>query len=143
MIQLSAYSLAERFIGQAEAPGLTSNPLILAMLKLDQTWPEADEVPWCAAFVGFVCWLLDLPRTRDLFARSWLSVGHPIPLENARVGMDVVIFSRGSDQTSGHVEFYGGLMGSQVLALGGNQGDTVSIAPFPKSTLLGVRRLYG
>jgi len=54
-----------------------------------------------------------------------------------------VIFSRGSDQTSGHVGFYGGLMGSQVLTLGGNQGDTVSIAPFPKSTLLGVRRLYG
>jgi len=73
---------------------------------------------------------------------------------DARVGFDVVILKRGSgDQPGpevikapGHVGFFAGLDPAidtfeNVLVLGGNQGNTVSVRPYPKDRLLGIRRL--
>ena len=71
---LDHMQLAHRFVGLKEMPGHDVNsPLIMAMLTLDADWPSNDEVPWCAGYVGFVCWLAGLPRTRSLRARSWHS----------------------------------------------------------------------
>lgn len=148
-IEISAYELAQRFVGAKEVIGTTSNPQILAMLRLDDTWPEDDSVPWCSAFTNYIAWLLRLPRSKSLRARSWLLVGEVITLEVAEPGFDVVIFKRGKGSqpgadiidAPGHVGFYAGTEGTKVLVLGGNQGDSVSILPYPKSMLLGVRRL--
>jgi len=148
-IEISAYELAQRFVGTQEVNGTTSNPQVLAMLRLDDAWPEDDSVPWCSAFTNYVAWLLRLPRSKSLRARSWLSVGEVIAFENADPGFDVVIFKRGSGtqpgadviDAPGHVGFYAGTEGTKVLVLGGNQGDSVSITAYPKSRLLGVRRL--
>ena len=101
MIETSAFEIAQRFTGIKEVAGIRDNPMILAMLRLDGDWPEHDEVPWCSAFVNFVCWLLRLPRSKSLRARSWLGVGHRISLEDARVGCDVVVISRGEPPQPG------------------------------------------
>ena len=146
---VTAFTLAERFIGTKEVGGQVDNPLILAMLKLDNEWPENDEVPWCSAFANYICWLIRLPRSKDLRARSWLNVGKGISLDEAEPGYDIVILKRGTgDQPGpevikapGHVGFYAGRMGDFIEVLGGNQGDTVKISRYPKSRLLGVRRL--
>jgi uncharacterized protein (TIGR02594 family) len=148
-IEVSAYELAQRFVGIEEVPGATSNPQVLAMLRLDAAWPEGDHVPWCSAFTNYIAWLLRLPRSKSLRARSWLNVGEVVQLEDATPGFDVVIFKRGSGQqpgpevvnAPGHVGFYAGVDGRNILVLGGNQSDTVGIAPYPKAKLLGVRRL--
>jgi uncharacterized protein (TIGR02594 family) len=147
-LNITAYDLALRFVGMREVPGSGSNPAILSILRLDQEWPEVDEVPWCSAFVNYVAWLLRLPRSKSLRARSWLQVGVPTPLLAATVGFDVVILARGQQQAGpevinapGHVGFYAGAESGHVLLLGGNQGDAVSIAPFDTNRLLGVRRL--
>lgn len=144
-----AFDIAQRFIGTREISGTLDNPILMAMLTLDMDWPEHDEVPWCSAFVNFVCWLLRLPRSKDLRARSWLTVGRGIHLLDARAGNDIVILSRGSgDQPGpevlnapGHVGFYAGMSGEFVELLGGNQGDTVKVSRYPKSRILGIRRL--
>lgn len=146
-MNVTAYDLAERFIGIAEVPGSQSNPAILAMLKLDQNWPADDATPWCSAFTNWIAWLLRLPRSKSLRARSWLAVGQPIPLAHARPGFDIVILNRGGPQdpnvieAPGHVGFYAGVDGPLVFLLGGNQGDKVSVAGFQISSVLGVRRL--
>lgn len=145
----SAYDLAERFVGLKEVPGKAANPQILAMLKLDQDWPEGDEVPWCSGFVNYIAWLLRLPRSKSLRARSWLNVGEPIYINDAEAGFDVVIFSRGKGtqpgpeviKAPGHVAFFAGRENDHILSLGGNQGDTVSIARYSIGALLGIRRL--
>jgi uncharacterized protein (TIGR02594 family) len=139
---VTPYTLAARFLGVAEVPGMASNPLILAMLQLDQTWPSGDDVAWCSAFASWIAWLLDLPRSKSLSARSWLTVGQEVTLSDAREG-DIVVFSRGTNPAQGHVGFYAGKSPNTdaILVLGGNQGDRVSIQPFPTSRLLGVRRL--
>lgn len=144
---ITAFDLAQRFVGLKEVPGATAHPQILAMLSLDVSWPKDDEVPWCSGFANYICWLLRLPRSKSLLARSWLLVGQPVPLAQARVGFDVVVLNRGGAPSPdiltgpGHVGFYAGHDQSMVTVLGGNQGDQVSLVRFKKSDLLGVRRL--
>lgn len=149
-IEATAFEVAKRFEGVAELPGPKDNPLVLAMLRLDQTWPAGDAVPWCSAFVNFVCFILGLPRSRSLAARSWRNVGRPVKLAEAVVGFDLVILRRGGplrleEDGPGHVGFFAGFDAARgaVRVLGGNQGDRVSVAPFPVEQVLGVRRLHG
>jgi len=151
MISTSAFSIAQRFIGFKEAAGAASNPQILAMLRLDESWPAADETAWCSAFVNYVAWLLRLPRSKSLAARSWLQVGIPIQLGQAAADNDVVVIRRGDGRqpgpevvnAPGHVGFFAGYDAERNLVqlLGGNQGNAVSIASFPAERILGIRRL--
>jgi uncharacterized protein (TIGR02594 family) len=148
-MDVSPFTVAQRFIGIRETAGATSTPLVLAMLKLDAGWVEDDATAWCSAFLNFCCFVLGLPRSKSLAARSWLLVGRSIPLTDARVGFDVVVLSRGAGRqpgpeviaAPGHVGFYAGQDATTVLLLAGNQGDAVSLARFPKSRILGIRRL--
>ena len=111
----------------------------MAMLKLDLTWPQDDSVPWCSAFANFVCWILDLPRSHSLAAKSWLNVGVTVPdLDHAQSGFDVVVLTRNG---GGHVGFYVSHDASTVQLLGGNQHDQVNITPFPVNMVIGIRRL--
>ena len=148
-LSISAYDIAARFVGLRESPGAAFNPALLAMLSLDANWPKDDSVPWCSAFANYVAWLLRLPRSKSLRARSWLLVGQPITLDRAEVGFDVVILNRGGVMdpgvidAPGHVGWFAGLEGDQVIVLGGNQGDAVSLARFKVGQVLGVRRLAG
>lgn len=150
-MKISAYSLAQRFVGIEEVAGRVANPQIMAMLKLDAEWPQGDEVAWCSAFMNYIAWLLRLPRSKSLMARSWLQMGVPIELELAVAGFDVVIFKRGPDpqpgpdviNAPGHVGFYAGVHEGKILTLGGNQSDTVRVSGYAESRLLGVRRLHG
>jgi uncharacterized protein (TIGR02594 family) len=137
-MNITPYELAQRFVGVKEILGTVDNPMILAMLKLDDSWPQHDEVAWCSAFVNYIAWLLRLPRSRSLAARSWLEVGVPINLSDARADADIVILSRDG---GGHVGFFAGLEHSDVLMLGGNQGNKVCVAPFSTDRIIGVRRL--
>ena len=148
---MTPFDQAQRFIGVKETPGAVDNPLIVAMLRLDQTWPGHDEVPWCSAFVNWIAWLWRLPRSKSLAARSWLAVGTPVDLADSVVGFDVVIFKRGSGEqpgpevldAPGHVAFFAGFNASRdrVLVVGGNQGDAVTLSSFPIADVIGVRRL--
>ena len=150
LVYMTPYTVARRFIGLAETPGAMDNPAVLAMLRLDDTSVEHDETPWCSAFVNWCCWLLEAPRSKSLAARSWLRVGHPIPIAEARAGHDLVIFTRAGStadasilKAPGHVGFFVEyLPGSRtVRVLGGNQDNRVSVADFPLALVLGVRRL--
>jgi uncharacterized protein (TIGR02594 family) len=154
-LNCTAFSIGQRFVGLTEVSGPASNPLILAMLRLDVATVAGDDVPWCSAWLNWIAWLLRLPRSKSLAARSWLNVGEPIELHEATVGNDVVILKRGTgDQPGpevlnapGHVGLFAGAefddrgIAHEVLLLAGNQGNQVSIAHWPASLILGLRRL--
>ena len=150
-VTMTAFDMAQRFVGTKEIGGDTDNPQILAFLKLDNTWPEHDEVPWCSGFVNYICWLLRLPRSKSLRARSWLTVGRAIRLDEAEPG-DVIVLQRGGGdqpgpeviEAPGHVGFFAGydtVAAEWVQVLGGNQSDGVNVREYPTTRLLGVRRL--
>lgn len=149
--------LARRFEGVKEVRGSVDNPQIMAFLRLDQSWPSNDEVPWCSGFANYIAWLADRHRTvsQHLRARAWLRVGVPLDLDSPLLAASrdvrmntAVIFMRGGSTAGpdvldapGHVAFYLSHTESEVRVIGGNQSDSVSIASYPRSRVLGLRYL--
>src|SRR5690606_28825608 len=122
---------------QREVRGGADNPRIAAYFRdAGETTRHKDEVPWCAAFVGACLERAGISGSRSLMARSCLRWG--APLDDGRIGA-VAVLSRGADPSAGHVGFLLGETASHVCLLGGNQGDAVTVAAFPKSRLLGLR----
>lgn len=135
----NAYQLARAEIGTWEwAQG--SNPRVVAYYR-DAGHPQIkdDVVAWCAAFVGAMLTRAGARGTGTLLARDYLKWGQPVDLAEAREG-DIVVFSRGNSTWQGHVGFFVRRAGTHIEVLGGNQRDQVSIARYPASALLGVRR---
>ncbi len=139
---MTAFDRAQRYVGEVqELAGGQDHPLIQwwhSLCGLGANQP--DETPWCSSFVNGVCWDEQLPRTKSAMARSWLNQGRVIALEEARPGFDIVVLARGK-APQGHVGFFAGVDETHVHVLGGNQGNSVSIAAFPRGDVLGVRRL--
>lgn len=149
-MDVDLFRTAQRYVGVREMPGYADHPFIQWCLMSCDTPPSThDEVPWCSAFINRLAWELRLPRSKSASARSWLAVGSGVRLEDAVVGYDVVVLTRGGGEqpgpevlaAPGHVGLYAGREGSSVLLLAGNQGNAVSVAAFPASRVLGVRRL--
>lgn len=145
--------MAQRFVGEIhEIPGQDNEPFIQWCLTLcGFQVGTPDEMPWCSAFANACCWLVRAPRTKSAMARSWLGIGRVVEITDAQPGYDVVILKRGHGQqpgpehadAPGHVGFFAGFTQGRVSVLGGNQGDAVSVAAFPVSQILGIRRLKG
>jgi len=110
----------------------------LALRELLNVDPR--RIPWCAAFVNRILELSGRSGTDNLMARSFLDLGRAV---RKPVRGDIVVLTRGSNPASGHVGFYWGEEGDRVIVLGGNQQRAVSISQYPKSRVLGYRRLQG
>ena len=128
-LEITAYDLAQRFIGCAEAPVAASNPQVLAMLRLDQKGPTGDEVPWCSAFVNWCVTKAGLKGTNSAAASSWLTWGQK--LDQPRLGC-ITVFNH-------HVGFYAGAAGDRFLLLGGNQSNAVNTENKHPSEVLAYR----
>src|SRR5690606_15204149 len=128
---------AWRELGQAEHAGTRENPRIVAMFR-EVGHPDVtrDEVAWCAAFCGACLERAGIASTRSLLARSYLKWG--ASLIDPRVGA-IAVLSRGTDPGQGHVGFWLGETDDDVILLGGNQTNAVSVQRFPKSRLLALR----
>ena len=117
------------------------NPVIVSYFNdIGFQWIHDDETPWCSAFVNWVALQVGAERSKLLTARSWLAVGEGV--DEPSVG-DVAVFWRGARcGAKGHVGFYLNDDEKYVYLLGGNQRNSVCVAPYKKSRLLGYRRLH-
>ena len=138
----SIYDIAESYLGLKEFPGAQHNKAIVNMFAATgNSWVKDDETPWCAAFVGAVLAQAGLQGTGKLNARSYATWGQAVAsLEEAQPG-DIIVFWRGSPASSqGHVAFFSSYTGKTLKVLGGNQGDAVSVASYPASRVMAIRR---
>jgi len=129
---------AKSYLGLSEVPGKKHNLKILEWWKAIRATFMDDETPWCAGFVGGVLEECGIKSSRSASARSYLSWGVRIsdPCEGC-----IVVFWRGAPSGwSGHVGFVVGRddMGN-LMVLGGNQGDQVSIQGFSNMRVLDFR----
>lgn len=124
-------------LGQHELPGTPANPRIRD-LYADARHPEvtSDEVAWCAAYVSACLERANTPSTRSLLARDYLTWG--TALDAPCLGA-IAVLSRDPDPNAGHVAFLIGQTGNQLILLGGNQSNAVTVQAFPKSRLLSLR----
>lgn len=126
---------ARAYIGTREYPGAASNPIILGFWKLARlAGIKDDAVPWCS---GFACACMEaqgIRSPRSDSARAWLKWGAPL---STPVTGCVVVFNRPGGY---HVGFVVGQdTNGNLLVLGGNQGDAVSIATFTRDRAEGYR----
>jgi uncharacterized protein (TIGR02594 family) len=125
---------ARAYLGTTEIPGPKHNA------KIVQWWVDIraafrdDETPYCAAFVGAMLERHGIVSTRSAAARSYAKWGTKI--DRPAVGA-IVVFSRPGSSWSGHVGFAVGRdHAGNVMCLGANQGNTVSIRPFVPSRVI-------
>lgn len=126
---------AGKHIGTREIKGASHASKIIAWWKaIRRGGIKDDETPWCAAFVGAQLESVGITSSRFESARSYLNWG--VRLDAPALGCIVVLGREGG----GHVGFCVGQDGAEnLLLLGGNQGDAVSIAAFARSRVLGFR----
>jgi len=128
--------VAKSFIGQHE---VRDGAALSAFIKRAGGLSIDPRVtPWCAAFVNAVLGAAGVKGTGKLNARSFLNFGQAT--SQPKIG-DIVVLSRGDPNGwQGHVGFFQGYDDKgNVLVLGGNQGDKVSIAPYKADRVLGYR----
>jgi len=126
--------------GMKEVDGIGSNPEIIAMGK-DLGFDIADDstTAWCSLAVNYFAKKCGYEYTGKLDARSWLKM--PIMVLKPTIG-DIVVFWRESPSSwKGHVGIFIAQDLNIIYVLGGNQGNSISIAAYPKDQLLGYRKL--
>lgn len=134
-------TLARSFIGLQELPGPASAPEIDDMFR-DVGHPQfKDDTAWCAAFAGAMLERSGIPSTRKLTARSYLTWGEPVALNDIQPG-DVIVTPRGDPNGwQGHVEFASARpSGDTVMCIGGNESNAVREQPTRLASIIGARR---
>lgn len=134
---------ARYLVGLKEIKGSQHEPKILALAVSNHTeWVHDDETAWCATFVGGILEQCGVRGTRSLAARSYLHWGIDCTEADRRLiplGA-IAVFSRDPNPTQGHVGFaVGHTDAGDLMVLGGNQSDSVSIAPIAGHRLLATR----
>jgi uncharacterized protein (TIGR02594 family) len=129
--------LARELVGLKEIVGSQHEAKVLAFYaEAGHPWVKDDETAWCAAFVNAMLRRAGYKGTGSLAARSFLQWGEK--LDTPRPGC-IVVFKRGNSAWQGHVAFFLSESATHVKVLGGNQGNAVSVANYPKKTVLGYR----
>lgn len=122
-----------------ELPGAADNPRIVQYHATTTLKATDDETPWCSSFVNWCVTQAGLTGTNSAAASSWKYWGHAVGGEDGEIRCgDIAVLSRVGGH---HVGFVVAIVETTVLLLGGNQGNRVSVAPFPVQRIVALRRL--
>lgn len=129
--------IARQYLGSSE--GRDATALASFFRKAGGQSLDPRQTAWCAAFVNAVLGASGVQGTGTLMARDFLKFG---TATKEPTNGDIVVLTRGDPNGPyGHVGFYAGKdANGNILVLGGNQGDKVSVASFPASQVLGYRK---
>lgn len=133
----SAMEIAKAYLGASERRD--ADVLSAFFRKSGGQKLNPADTAWCAAFVNAALGASGQKGTGTLRARDFLEFGAPTKTPSKG---DIVVLSRGDPNGwQGHVGFYAGKdANGNVLVLGGNQGDKVSVQAFAAARVLGFRR---
>jgi uncharacterized protein (TIGR02594 family) len=126
--------------GLSEVPGLDSNPEIIAMFaELGYDIKDDSTSAWCSASLSYFAKKCGYEYNKSLSARDWLKL--PVVVLKPILG-DVTVLWRETPQSwKGHVGLFISQDVHKIFLLGGNQGNSISIAPYSRERLLGFRQL--
>lgn len=125
-----------KLIGTKEATGKPDNKIILDWAKeeggdISETYTH-DSVPWCALFANHILTKAGLKGTETLWALDFAGKWPSVKLSGPAVGAFAPMLRNGG----GHIIVVVGKdQHGNIMGLGGNQSDQVSIAPFAQSRL--------
>lgn len=133
--------------GVREVEGAAHNPRIIQYHTQTTFQATSDEVAWCSAFACFCMEQARVAHPRSARARDWLRWGVGVSVVHPPIGAVVVLKRGGPGQPGpevleapGHVGlFWGHGAPGEIILLGGNQGNAVSLDKFSVHHILGVR----
>lgn len=127
MVKPNWIKIAEGENGVAEIVGKKHSDRVLEYHGTTGGFKD-DETPWCSSFVNWVMNKAGQGGTNNAMALSWAKYGKKLakPAYGA-----IAVFSYGGGK--GHVGFIVGKKGSNILVLGGNQGNMVKVSSFGTS----------
>lgn len=131
-IEIEWVHYAREYIGVKEIPGKQHNPTIINWLIKLGAWWKDDETPWCGTFVAHVLKEANRYIPKHWYrAKAWADAGTVL---NAPAYGCLAVFDR---KGGGHVGFVVGKdkMGN-LMILGGNQNNEVSIRPFSTTRVI-------
>lgn len=123
-------------LGTREVSGSRDNPEIIDWAKEEggsvaQNYTH-DSIPWCALYANHILTSVGLPGTETLWALDFAGKWPATNLGQPAVGA----FAPMSRQGGGHIMVVIGKdQHGNIMGLGGNQSDAVTIAPFARSRL--------
>lgn len=125
-----------KLINVKEAPGAANNPQILEWAKAEggsiARDYNRDSIAWCALFANHILTKVGLKGTETLWALDFAGSWPAVKLSGPAVGA----FAPMKRSGGGHIIcIVGRDQHGNVMGLGGNQSDKVSILPFPQSRL--------
>lgn len=125
---------AKKHLGLKEIPGPKHNTTIQGWLSKLNAWWKDDETPWCGVFVAHCFRTASMQLPKDwMRAKEWAN-NWGTRLNTPAAGC-VVVFERTG---GGHVGFViGQTANNEIVVLGGNQGNMVSLSKFPKERVFG------
>lgn len=137
---------AKSYLGLKEVVGPKHNPTIQKWLVNLRAWWDDDETPWCG--VGMAQWMKEsgLAYPKAYYrAKSWATWG--VGIEPNRAGGTwhvpslpfgaIVVFERPGGGHVGMVVGYN--RRGDLMVLGANQGNAVTITPITAGRLVAVR----
>lgn len=134
------YDISSDYLGvreyDAQHPGPNgelSNPIIERWQKLAGIRRPDDQIPWCgAALTG---WLHEAGLTdfATSAARAFSHYGRPT---EPRLGCIVVLWRDSPSSPHGHVGLWTREDATQVWVRGGNENNSVTTRPYPRSRIL-------
>lgn len=132
-------------LGVSEVRGPQANPRIVQYLQstsLSASEASTDETAWCSGFVNWCMEQAGFAGTDSAWALNWIRWGSNV--DEPRRGC-ITVFRRRcqndppGEKNCGHVAFFIAETSTHVRVLGGNQGNSVSYAEYPKDDVLGYR----
>ncbi len=129
--------IADGYLGLAEVPGPTSNPVILGWAHDLGGWITSfftdDDIAWCALFVNACLEKAGIAGTHSLAAASFVTWGTGLAAPHLGA---ILTFTRPGGN---HVGFYLGESTTHYLVRGGNQSNRVRDSWIPKGRRTSMR----
>lgn len=125
-----------KYLGTKEFAGSKDNPVIINWAKEEggdiEKQYDHDSIPWCALFANHILTKVGLKGTKTLWALDFAGKWPCVRLAGPAVGAFAPMKRNGG----GHIMIIVGKdqLGN-IMGLGGNQSDAVTIAPFAVSRL--------
>jgi uncharacterized protein (TIGR02594 family) len=129
--------IAWKEVGTREVAGPGSNPEVEEYHDAVEDDGTPDDVAWCSSFVNWLFSKAGIVGTGSRAARSWLDWG--VRTRLPFYGCVCVIWRESPQSWKGHVGLFLGFIGDDVLMLGGNQMNEVSVRRYSKDRVLGYR----
>lgn len=125
-----------KYLNTHEGVGAKDNKVIIDWAKAEggdvaKAYTH-DSIPWCALFANMIMTKSGIKGTETLWALDWAGKWPSVKLIGPAVGAMAPMLRNGG----GHIICVVGKdQHGNIMGLGGNQSDQVSIVPFPMSRL--------